>query len=131
MSQLISNRYLKDLLLLSLVIMLIPVMLQAQIRGKISGKVTDAQTGEPLPFTNVIVKGTNLGAATDAMGEYFILNLPAGVYKVEARFMGYNSMGRSRPHGTLHCDLGGPDQGTEDPPGRGQKSGHEKRGSCR
>ena len=28
--------------------------------GKIAGKVTDAETGDPLPGTNVIVAGTNL-----------------------------------------------------------------------
>lgn len=36
----------------------------------ISGTVTDASTGEPLPGVNVVVKGTNVGAITDASGKF-------------------------------------------------------------
>ena len=38
--------------------------------GSISGRVTDADTGDPLVGANVIIVGTNLGAATDINGEY-------------------------------------------------------------
>ena len=92
MVRVISKRNPLILLLVYLLIGIMPCLLHAQVRGKISGKVTDSKTGEPLPFANVVVKGTNLGAAADAVGEYFILNLPPGAYRVEARFMGYNPM---------------------------------------
>lgn len=59
--------------------------------GKISGKVTSQETGEPLYGANVMIQGTNFGAATDADGEYFILNIPPGVYTVKAFFMGYTT----------------------------------------
>ncbi|MEO1711904.1 MAG: SusC/RagA family TonB-linked outer membrane protein [Bacteroidota bacterium] len=36
----------------------------------VSGVVTDADTGEPLPGVNVIVKGTNNGTVTDVNGKY-------------------------------------------------------------
>jgi outer membrane receptor protein involved in Fe transport len=57
--------------------------------GKIAGTVKDKDTGEPLPFANVIVEGTNLGAATDINGYYTILNVPPGVYTVTASVVGY------------------------------------------
>ncbi|MGE5682419.1 MAG: carboxypeptidase-like regulatory domain-containing protein, partial [Bacillota bacterium] len=67
---------------------LLPVMLYAQT-GKIAGKVTDLQTGEPLISANVIVEGTSLGAATNANGEFIILNVSPGTYKLKARYIGY------------------------------------------
>ena len=38
----------------------------------ISGKVTDANSGDPLPFVNVILVGTTWGATTDFDGNYKI-----------------------------------------------------------
>lgn len=70
------------LLLLSLTVL-------AGETGKIAGKVTDAETGEALPGTNVIVEGTTLGAAADADGNYTILNVPPGLYRVRFSFLGY------------------------------------------
>ncbi|MFQ6604675.1 MAG: carboxypeptidase-like regulatory domain-containing protein [Fidelibacterota bacterium] len=57
--------------------------------GKLTGHVTDAESGEPLPGCNIIVVGTNFGAATDMNGEYFILNLPPGAYDIKAMMIGY------------------------------------------
>ncbi|MFC2103590.1 TonB-dependent receptor domain-containing protein [Bacteroidota bacterium] len=57
--------------------------------GKISGKITDADTGEPLIGANVIVINTNLGAATDIEGNYFILNVTPGTYEVKYSYVGY------------------------------------------
>ena len=61
----------------------------AAVTGKIAGKVVDKETGEPLPGANVIIVGTNYGAAADRNGDFYILNLPPGNYDVEARMMGY------------------------------------------
>ena len=57
--------------------------------GKIAGKVTDSNTGEALPFVNILIEGTNLGAATDIDGNYVILNIPPGKYNVKAQYIGY------------------------------------------
>jgi outer membrane receptor protein involved in Fe transport len=57
--------------------------------GKITGKVTDKTTNEPLPFVNIILVGTNLGAATDIDGNYVILNIPPGNYNIKAQYIGY------------------------------------------
>ncbi len=57
--------------------------------GKISGTVLDAETGEPLPGANVVIDGTARGAAADAEGKYFILNIAPGSYSVRASMIGY------------------------------------------
>lgn len=60
-----------------------------QASGKIAGKVTDKQTGEGIPLVNVIVEGTTTGAAADVDGNFVILNVRPGVYKVTASLVGY------------------------------------------
>ncbi len=57
--------------------------------GKIAGTVVDGETGEPLPFANVIVNGTSMGAATDLEGNFVILNVAPGVYEVTASLVGF------------------------------------------
>ena len=59
--------------------------------GVISGRVVNKTSGEPLPFANVVVEGTELGAATDDNGRYEIINIPPGRYTVTAYYMGYNT----------------------------------------
>ena len=43
--------------------------------GSITGQITDAENNDPLIGANVIVEGTNMGAATDANGNYNLLNV--------------------------------------------------------
>ena len=64
-------------------------MIFAGVTGKINGKVSDKKTGEALPFVNIIIEGTNFGAATDIDGNYVILNIPPGKYNVKAQYIGY------------------------------------------
>ena len=65
------------------------VLLTAGQTGKVAGRVTDSGTGEPLIGCNVLISGTSSGAATDANGEYFIINLTPGSYDVEFSMIGY------------------------------------------
>ncbi|OGU53916.1 MAG: hypothetical protein A2V66_17100 [Ignavibacteria bacterium RBG_13_36_8] len=71
---------------------LIPTLLMAGTRGRIKGTVVDLQTGDPLIGANVIVMGTSIGAATDANGDFLLLNLEAGVYDVRASYLGYQTI---------------------------------------
>jgi hypothetical protein len=57
--------------------------------GAISGRVRTADKGTPLPGTNVILVGSNLGATTDPNGFYVITNVPPGIYQLRATFVGY------------------------------------------
>ena len=59
--------------------------------GKISGKIVDAQTGEPLPFINVMIEGTSLGAATSIDGNYTIIGIPPGYYSLKASAVGFHT----------------------------------------
>ncbi|RXP63323.1 TonB-dependent receptor [Lutibacter sp. HS1-25] len=63
----------------------------AQNVGVINGKVIDAQTREPLPFVNVLVLGTNIGANTNELGEFTVKNAPLGYLKIQASFIGYGT----------------------------------------
>ncbi len=60
-------------------------------RGTIKGKVIDAATNGGLVNTNVIIKDTRLGAATDIEGNYTIQNVPPGTYTLEASYTGYKT----------------------------------------
>ncbi len=56
-----------------LTLMLALVVQLSFAQGKvITGVVTEAGTGDPLPGVNVVVKGTDIGAATDFDGKYTI-----------------------------------------------------------
>lgn len=65
---------------------------EAGVTGKIVGKVKDKTTKEPLPFVNILIEGTTMGAAADLNGEYFIINVPVGTYTLIAKMMGYDDM---------------------------------------
>src|SRR5213592_815986 len=60
--------------------------------GKISGKVTDTKTSTPIVGAIIKVDGTNLGAESDATGDYVILNVPVGTYTVRCTYLGYESL---------------------------------------
>jgi outer membrane receptor protein involved in Fe transport len=75
------------LLLIFICFYTLPVIAQT---GKLSGKVTD-ENGEPLIGANVLIDGTNQGAATDFEGYYSILNIRPGTHTVNFRYIGYQS----------------------------------------
>ncbi|MEJ2635767.1 MAG: TonB-dependent receptor [Calditrichia bacterium] len=56
------------------------------------GRITDGKNGDPLPYVNVYLENTALGAATDEDGFYMILNVPPGNYTVTASVIGYRTM---------------------------------------
>jgi outer membrane receptor protein involved in Fe transport len=59
--------------------------------GKIQGTVSDAENGEPIADANVLVLNTDIGAATDAEGDFFILNMEPGDYTIEVSCLGYGT----------------------------------------
>lgn len=82
----------RRLLLLLAVAVLVPVQLFAGTNGKITGMVKDKETGDALPGVNIILEGTTMGAATNAQGEFSIINVPAGVYTVSTSMIGYTKV---------------------------------------
>ncbi len=59
--------------------------------GVVEGKVTDASTNEAIPFANVILQGTTVGASTDLDGNYRISGIKPDLYNVEVSFLGYKT----------------------------------------
>lgn len=59
--------------------------------GIIQGRVFDAVSNEEIPFANVIIQGTTVGASTDIDGNYKIENLATGLYNVEVSYLGYET----------------------------------------
>lgn len=55
---------------------------------KIMGTVSDSATGEPLPFVNIVFKGTNIGVTSDFDGNYSIETKTPGDTLI-ASFIGY------------------------------------------
>ena len=74
---------------LTLLLIFISSSAYTQTTGKISGSVIDKETGDPLIGSNIIIEGTHIGAAADSKGEFFIINVPPGVYNLIAQMMGY------------------------------------------
>jgi hypothetical protein len=60
-------------------------------QGIIRGKITNPINNQPVPFANVLLLNTELGAITNEEGFYEISNIPAGLYNVRASYVGYKS----------------------------------------
>ncbi|CAN5910498.1 DUF5686 and carboxypeptidase-like regulatory domain-containing protein [soil metagenome] len=68
-------------------LLLLPALVsEAQVR--ITGKVTDAKTGEGLPFVSVYVKNTTLGTSTDLDGS-FTLRLATAPDSLTVSYVGF------------------------------------------
>jgi outer membrane receptor protein involved in Fe transport len=71
---------------------LVLVALLLNITGsKIQGIVTDEDSGEPIPYANVIIQESKIGTATGADGTFFILNVAPGAYTIELSSIGYQT----------------------------------------
>ncbi|MEL6668048.1 MAG: carboxypeptidase-like regulatory domain-containing protein, partial [Bacteroidota bacterium] len=60
----------------------------------ISGTLTDATSGEPLPFASIYVAETGSGTVTNVEGNY-VLRLSPGRYTVKFQSIGYVAQERS------------------------------------
>ena len=69
--------------------------MNAQNKGTVTGIITDKEANnEALPFANVLIKGTTIGATTDFDGRYSI-QVPAGNHIVVFSFLGYKTIEKS------------------------------------
>ena len=60
--------------------------------GKLTGIISDKNSAESLIGCNIIIDGTDLGTSSDINGEYFILNIPPGIYTVKYMMIGYENL---------------------------------------
>ena len=68
-------------------------VLQAQVT-RVSGRVFDSETKEPLPFVNIVFKGTRIGTTTDFDGNY-LLTTDQKVDSILFSYIGY--LPKTRP----------------------------------
>ena len=60
--------------------------------GVLTGYIIDASTREPLIGANVLLAGTNIGAASDQDGKFYIGNVPSGNYNLKTSYVGYQAI---------------------------------------
>jgi len=58
---------------------------------KVYGSISNTLNNEPIPFANIIIEGTTIGATSDINGNYEILNLNAGAYNFKCSYIGFNT----------------------------------------
>jgi len=75
----------------SVLTMLLAVNVFAQ-SGILTGSVIDSKNGEQLIGANLLLEGTNIGAATDLDGKFIIKNIAAGSYNLFASMIGYTKV---------------------------------------
>lgn len=64
----------------------------SQNTGTITGVLLDKDSNnQPLPFANVLIKGTKIGTNTDIDGKYTIITAP-GNYTIQFSFVGYETV---------------------------------------
>lgn len=63
----------------------------AQTTGTLTGLIKDDENREGIPYVNVVVKGTPMGAASDESGRYSITGIPPGTYTVVASAVGFKT----------------------------------------
>ena len=59
--------------------------------GIVRGNVYDKESGEPIIYGNVLLKGTEMGANTDIDGFFSFGDVPPGEYQLKVTYIGYDS----------------------------------------
>ena len=78
---------------LLVIAVLLTITSYGQQTGSIVGKLTDKElNNEPLPFANVLIKGTTTGTTSDFDGLYEIPGIEAGTYTIVYSYLGYQTV---------------------------------------
>ncbi|MBW7936278.1 MAG: carboxypeptidase-like regulatory domain-containing protein, partial [Flavobacteriales bacterium] len=81
-------RTISSYIILSFFLLILYARVQAQQTTTISGQVIERGSKQPVPFADVLFKGTTIGTITDENG-YFNLSTTKQVNKIRASFLGY------------------------------------------
>ena len=92
MSYFNDHKFLKLVLSTLAVAILVNFSYAQQENVSISGKVMDASTDKELSWANISILGTNMGAATNEDGSYFISNVPPDTYTFRVTYLGYGKL---------------------------------------
>lgn len=74
---------------LSLLILILTTLSALAQTNSIKGKIVNGINNEPIPFANVIIDGTQIGATSDIDGNYEIPNLTPGLYNIICSTVGF------------------------------------------
>ncbi len=85
----------KKIFFVSLTLFIANYSIAQQSTGTVRGFVYIKETGEPMLFTNVILKGTTIGNTTDVNGYYSITKVPPGNYVLMVAALGYDTLEQS------------------------------------
>lgn len=77
----------------SVIILLLLLVVQGVLAqsGRIEGRVFNSKNNEPLPFTNIIIFGTNIGATSDLDGNFIFTGLNPGFTRLLASSVGFEN----------------------------------------
>ena len=84
----------KNVLYSLLLLLLVSFTVKAEdnvANGKIIGKVVDKANNEPIIGLVVLIDGTSIGTQTNFDGQYELLNLKPGSYKLVFKYLSYNT----------------------------------------
>jgi len=77
----------KQIILLTIIMVFIG-QISAQ-EARITGRIFDARNNEPIPFANVIIRGTNIGSTSDLDGNFVFSGVQPGFIRLSATAVGY------------------------------------------
>jgi len=60
-------------------------------KAEVRGRITDAGNNEPVPFANIVVKGTQTGTTSDLDGNFIITGLQPGYINLQVSFVGFKT----------------------------------------
>ena len=64
----------------------------AQELGTVQGFLFDRETGEPVQFSTLFLKGTRLGTTSDINGYYSLNRIPPGTYILQITNLDYDTL---------------------------------------
>jgi len=82
----------KKQLLLSLIMVVAISGAASAYGGKVVGIITDAETGQPVPFATIQIQGSSLGSAADEHGHFEIRHVPDGKHELVISCVGYETL---------------------------------------
>jgi len=80
---------------LLVVIILVSSPLFSKTLYQISGFITDQSTGKPIPDANILLNPANMGTASRDGGFYSLSGIQSGLYTIEVRVIGYQTVRKS------------------------------------
>ena len=68
---------------------------------KVRGTVTDADTGEPIPFAGIFFKGTTIGLTADIDGKYTLETRDPAAQILVCQLLGYDTQEKAVKRGAF------------------------------